>query len=191
MRNSQQPGESRWSQFSFGGAFSVAQIGNLPHRRFPICGPLRWLRRSTLGRAAAHRPELLLFLTLLLIFNAPLLAACFSHSLTFEPQAVRNGEWWRLFTHPFVHVSWYHLLLDGTAFLALYSSLAEKIIVRRLWYVFAGAAGSLLISWAAAPSLARTGLCGLSVAAHGLMAVSALELVAAFPARSPVHRLRL
>jgi rhomboid family GlyGly-CTERM serine protease len=113
------------------------------------------------------------------MFNAPVLAGSCFHSMVFLPQAVRSGEWWRLCCHPFVHVTWYHLLLDGTAFLALYYSLIEASLFRRLLYVFAGGVGSVLVAWAAAPAISTSGLCGLSGIAHGLMAVSALELVAA------------
>src|SRR6266436_8323897 len=63
-----------------------------------------------------HRPELLVFVVLLVLFNAPVLTgSCFT-SLIFHSEAVRGGDWWRLLTHPFVHVTWYHLLLDGSAF---------------------------------------------------------------------------
>jgi hypothetical protein len=87
--------------------------------------------------------------------------------------------------------NWYHLLLDGTAFLTLYSSLLDASILRRLLYVCAAAVGSLLLSWAAAPSVATNGLCGLSGIAHGLMAVSALEMVAGNPAGSAERRVGL
>ncbi len=125
-----------------------------------------------------RRPELMLFVALLTLFNVPVLAGSCFHSMAFLPQAVESGQWWRLFTHPFVHVTWYHLLLDGAAFLMLYHSLIEASVVRRLVYVFAAGAGSLLVSWASAPGISTGGLCGLSGIAHGLMAVSALELVA-------------
>lgn len=93
--------------------------------------------------------------------------------LYFSPTAVADGQWWRVLTHPFVHVSWYHLLLDGTAFLLLYQSLRGP----RLAYVAASAAGSLLAACWFWPAIGATGLCGLSGVAHGLMAVSALELI--------------
>jgi rhomboid family GlyGly-CTERM serine protease len=117
------------------------------------------------------------FLALLAVFNLPVLTGSWCHSMVFLPGAVESGEWWRLFTHPFVHVSWYHLLLDGSAFLAVYHSLVEGSFFRRLGYVFAAGAGSLLVSWAVAPGIAISGLCGLSGIAHGLTAVSALEAV--------------
>jgi rhomboid family GlyGly-CTERM serine protease len=117
------------------------------------------------------------FLALLAVFNVPVLTGSWCHSMVFVPGAVENGQWWRVFTHPFVHVSWYHLLLDGAAFLAVYHSLVEGSVLRRLGYVLAAGVGSLLVSWAVAPGIEISGLCGLSGIAHGLTAVSALEAV--------------
>jgi len=118
-----------------------------------------------------------LFAALLAIFNLPLLFGGCWRAMMFHSIAVtRGGEWWRLLTHPLVHVTWYHLLLDGTAFLTLYYGLFEKSLFRRLAYVVAAAAGSLACSWASAANSAQ-GLCGLSGIAHGLMAVSAVEMI--------------
>ncbi|MEK7678159.1 MAG: rhombosortase [Verrucomicrobiota bacterium] len=133
--------------------------------------------RAPFARIFLARPELALFVLLLALCNWPILSGSAWHSMIFLPAAVQAGEWWRLLTHPFVHVSWYHLLLDGAAFLMLYQSLADQILVRRLTYVLAAGAGSLLIAWWAAPAISTNGLCGLSGLAHGLMAVSALEMV--------------
>jgi len=124
-------------------------------------------------------------LVLVLLNTLVATTSCFS-SLVFQSVAVRNGQWWRLFTYPFVHVTWYHLLLDGSAFLMLYQSLLAPKLGSRLTYVFAGGAASLLVSWNS-----PNGLCGLSGIAHGLMAVSALELVANHPASSAERRLGL
>jgi rhomboid family GlyGly-CTERM serine protease len=97
--------------------------------------------------------------------------------MTFHPAAVQAGQWWRLFTHPFVHLTWYHLLLDAAAFLMLYNGLIEPSRAKRLSCVAAGWAGSLMMAWFAAPMIFSTGLCGLSGIAHGLMAVSAAEMM--------------
>jgi len=136
-----------------------------------------------------HRPELLAFISLLVIVNAPVLIGSCWQSFVFYPSPVRNGEWWRLFTHPFVHVTWYHLLLDGTAFIILYESLLEPRLIHRLAYVGSAGGGGLLVSWAFTGL--DIGLCGLSGIAHGLMAVSGLELVARHPPRSAEWRLGL
>lgn len=125
-----------------------------------------------------RKPELWIFVAFIALVNTPMLPRSFSDSLILLPAAVRNGEWWRVFTHPFVHVTWYHLLLDGAAFLSLYGGLVEASMWRRLGFVSAAGAGSALISCLAAPAVSTNGLCGLSGIAHGLMAVSALEMIA-------------
>jgi len=144
---------------------------------------------ASIRLALCRRPELLLFVALLALFNLPVLAGSCWRSMMFQPGAVQSGEWWRLFTHPFVHVTWYHLLLDGTTFLALYHSLIEPFAVRRLLYVLAAGAGSVFLSWATAPGMSTSGLCGVSGIAHGLMAVSALEMVSGQPHGSAERRI--
>jgi rhomboid family GlyGly-CTERM serine protease len=132
--------------------------------------------RQVIAECIRERPELLWFVGLIAIFNAPLIAGTCWNSMVFQDAAISQGQWWRLLTHPFVHVTWYHLLLDGTAFLTLYAGLLDKSLFRRLSYVIAGIAGSSLASWAASFTAAR-GLCGLSGVAHGLMAMSAVEMI--------------
>jgi rhomboid family GlyGly-CTERM serine protease len=136
-----------------------------------------------------RRPELIVVFVLLLLLNAPVLIGSCWHSLIFQPEAVGQGQWWRILTHPLVHVTWYHLLLDGSAFLILYQSLLETSILRRLAYVLAAAGGSLVAAWTS--PAAGNGLCGLSGIAHGLMAVSALEITATQPPGSPERRVGL
>ena len=122
-------------------------------------------------------PEVLAFLTLLVFANLHLLGLADPWASTFLPASVLAGEWWRLFTHPFLHVSAYHLALDGAAFLLLYTGLREPCRARRLGYVLAAAVGSLVVSLWAAPVIWSIGLCGLSGIAHGLMAVTGLEMI--------------
>jgi rhomboid family GlyGly-CTERM serine protease len=133
-------------------------------------------------------PELLAFALLIAIFNFPLIFGLPWFSMAFEKDAVLHGQWWRLLTHPFVHLTWYHLLLDATAFLTLYAGLLEKSLSRRLAYVIGGAVGSLSLSCLASSSPNQT-LCGLSGIAHGLMAVSALEMMAGKSADKALRRL--
>ena len=90
--------------------------------------------------------------------------------------AVRAGEWWRLVTYPFVHVSWYHLLLDAAAFFTAYVELRHRRGLERLGFVAAAGAGGLLAAWWLAPIVFTRGLCGLSGVAHGLT-VGQLERV--------------
>ena len=136
---------------------------------------------QTLGswRTDTMRLELTAFVAIIVLLNLPLLKGACAVGLIFLPDRVAAGEWWRLFTYSFVHVSWYHLLLDATAFLILYQGLAGRNAFERMGFVFAGGAGSLLTALWNAPILQTHGLCGLSGIAHGLMAVSALDQVKA------------
>jgi rhomboid family GlyGly-CTERM serine protease len=120
-------------------------------------------------------PELTVFAVLLAVLNFPLLMGRFAGSMIFLPDVVRAGEWWRVATHPFVHLSWYHLVLDAGAFLLLYGGLEECGRGRRLITIIGCGAGSLGLSLLTSPVVQSRGLCGLSGIAHGLMAFSALE----------------
>jgi len=114
---------------------------------------------------------------ILLIVNYPLFFGNTRSQLIFFPDAVLSGQWWQIFTHPFVHLSWYHLLLDGLAFVILYLLLEEKRNVVRLFYSITAGMGALLFSLLTEPAIYQRGLCGLSGAAHGLMTISALEML--------------
>jgi rhomboid family GlyGly-CTERM serine protease len=131
------------------------------------------------------RFELAAFTVLIALLNLPLITGQFAGSFAFLPGAVRAGEWWRLFTHPFVHVSWYHLLLDATAFFMAYTELRDRRWRERFGLVAAAGAGGLLTAWWTAPVVFTQGLCGLSGIAHGLTAVVGLDL-----AQSRDRRLR-
>ena len=120
-------------------------------------------------------PETIGFIALLLAANFMLLFGHACGALAFMPGRFLAGEWWRALTFPFVHVSGYHLLLDAGAFLYLYHGLQETSAKRRLLLVAACAAGTLGASWISSPLTG--GLCGLSGIAHGLMAVSSLEIM--------------
>jgi rhomboid family GlyGly-CTERM serine protease len=161
--------------------FSSLKLTHSPRRSLRGAG-------AVLGRAISRRPELLLFAVLLAIFNLPLLFGSCWRSMILVPAAVGAGEWWRVLTYPFVHATWYHLALDGVAFLTLYHGLAERSVYRRLSYVAAAGAGSLVVPCLTASGISTHGLCGLSGVAHGLMAVSALEMIGNHGPRSPEGR---
>ena len=127
----------------------------------------------------AKNIEVAAFAVLLLALNLPLFLGGSTECFSYAAQKVADGEWWRLFTHPFVHVTRYHFLLDGAAFLMLYHGLAEKSRALRLGSVLVIAAASLAVACLASPLIGIHGLCGLSGVAHGLMAISALETCAA------------
>jgi rhomboid family GlyGly-CTERM serine protease len=121
------------------------------------------------------RPEIWAFTLALLVVNGSLFAGRVCSAFVFSPDQVGAGEWWRAVTFPLVHVSLYHLLLDASAFLMLYQGLQEPSTKRRILYVLACAAGSL--GFSLLTSRLGGGLCGLSGIAHGLMAVTGLELM--------------
>jgi len=123
------------------------------------------------------RWEIVAFALLIALFNLPLLTGVSSTQFIYHPDAVSAGEWWRLFTHPFVHVSCYHLVLDALAFFLAYAELQHRRFPERLAFVAAASAGSLLAALAASPLIAAHGLCGLSGIAHGLTAVVSLEML--------------
>jgi rhomboid family GlyGly-CTERM serine protease len=157
------------------------------HRRFwkcaitPVdggaeCGAALSGVDGSLGRIL-WRLELGAFAALIALLNLPLLTGVFSTQFIFHPAAVRSGEWWRVFTHPFVHVSWYHLVLDALAFYFAYAELQRRRLWERLAFVAAAGVGGLLAALMASPLVAEHGLCGLSGVAHGLTAMAGLEML--------------
>jgi len=121
--------------------------------------------------------DLLLIFGVLVFCNIHLLRGAGAPSLLFSPAAFFSGEWWRLLTHPFVHVTWYHLFLDAGAFFLLYTGLEDRRISRKISYVVACGACSLVTALFCSPLVRIQGLCGLSGIANGLMAVSGLEMM--------------
>lgn len=121
--------------------------------------------------------ELPLFVSLLALFNLHLVSSLGMAPLHFHPELVLQGEWWRVITHPFVHVSTYHLALDASAFLVLYATLQQRSTLRRLAYCAGSAGGSLALALLLSPNVNSIGLCGLSGIAHGLMAITGLEII--------------
>lgn len=87
-----------------------------------------------------------------------------------DPAALRAGEWWRWFTHPLIHTSLYHLLLDGLGVLGVEALAGDRRPLRRALLWIAALSGSALAALLAAPTVHRVGLCGLSGLGHGLLA---------------------
>ena len=123
------------------------------------------------------RVETIIYAVVITVLNLPLVWGGFAESMILLPEKVLAGQWWRVLTHPFVHVSWYHLLLDGAAFFILYAQLTESKFLKRAAYVFGPALGSMLAAAIVLPATAAFGYCGLSGLGHGLMAICSLELI--------------
>ena len=123
------------------------------------------------------RWEIYIYALLVAALNLSLVAGSVSESMIFSPQHILAGQLWRIFTHPFVHVSWYHLLLDTTAFFLLYMQLAEQSRTKRTLYVIGCGISSLLAAIVVLGRIDSIGYCGLSGIGHGLMAVCALEMI--------------
>ena len=122
-------------------------------------------------------PDVIILTSLIMAINIPLVVGQVNYRLMFFPDAVLLGQLWRLITYPFVHLSWYHLCLDGIAFLLLYTGLEEKNVRRKLLFMAVCGTTSLLAAVCSGPIIAEIGLCGLSGIAHGLMAISGLEMI--------------
>jgi rhomboid family GlyGly-CTERM serine protease len=121
--------------------------------------------------------DVMIFLVILTGLNLHLFGGSHSNLQIFLPQALHDGQWWRLFSHPFVHLTWYHLFLDAGAFLILYIGLLERRVSRKLFITLICGSFSLIAALCFTPDIETRGLCGLSGIAHGLMAYSGLELI--------------
>jgi len=109
------------------------------------------------------------FIIILIVCNLHLFFGTSISPLIFNKKLVADGEWWRIITHPFVHVSWYHLLLDSTAVALLWHEINLHSFLKKLFVAVSAAAGSLLTALLFSPFIAQSGYCGLSGLAHGLM----------------------
>ena len=109
------------------------------------------------------------FIILLLICNLPLFHGSVSSTLIFKREMVAAGEWWRIITHLFVHVSWYHLLLDGAAVALLWREIYAGSLVKKIFVATICGASSLAAAVWFSPYIEQSGYCGLSGLAHGLM----------------------
>ena len=121
--------------------------------------------------------EITIFAVVIIILNIPILAGTYAQSMVLLPEKILVGQWWRILTHPFVHLSWYHLLIDAGAFFLLYAQIEEKRFARRFVYMIGSLVGSMFAAAIAMPALTSVGYCGLSGIAHGLMAVSSIEMI--------------
>ena len=108
------------------------------------------------------------FVTVIALCNLHLVIGTDPTILVFKIEKVANGDWWRIITHPFVHVSWYHLLLDCAALLLLWRELRLRSVLYKLLVAASCATASLLFSLLTSSAITQYGLCGFSGTAHGL-----------------------
>jgi len=110
-----------------------------------------------------------IFIVLLAVCNVHLFSAADASILCYNTTAITNGEWWRIISHPFVHVSWYHLILDAAAVAILWQETKLGSTLHKLFAAGCCSAGSLVVSLLMSSLIDQYGLCGLSGTAHGLM----------------------
>ncbi len=80
-------------------------------------------------------------------------------------------------SHPFVHVSWYHLLLDGLAASLLWRELPYNSVWEKLFVATGCGLISLFVVILFSQKASLVGYCGLSGVAHGLMTVVGLGML--------------
>jgi len=121
------------------------------------------------------RWDIALVAALLVAFNLEALDGWRTERLwAFWPERVAAGEWWRLLTSAWVHLSPYHLAVDGLAVMMLIG-MAGPSFRQRWTALHLCALGSAGLAWLLAPATAEIGLCGLSGVAHGLTVLAAFE----------------
>lgn len=109
------------------------------------------------------------FVIVLMICNVHLFHNTSPSSLIYKNELVAAGEWWRIITHLFVHVSWYHLILDALAVGFLWQEIDLKSSTQKILVALTCGGTSLLGSIWFSPYIEQVGYCGLSGVAHGLM----------------------
>lgn len=124
-----------------------------------------------------HHLDILIFGVLILLANTHMLSGNFPSHLIFLPKPFVMGEFWRLLTFSFVHISLYHLLLDAGAFILLYTCLEEKSVYKKIYYITISGICALIAALTFSPEISEQGLCGLSGIGHGLMAVVGFDMI--------------
>jgi hypothetical protein len=103
----------------------------------PMTATPKQSSRIGFWKSGSMRFELSTLVVTIILLNLRLFSGTCPVEWIFLPARVASGEWWRVVTHPFVHVSWYHLLLDASAFI-LYQGLAKTNGHLRIGYLLAG-----------------------------------------------------
>ena len=117
---------------------------------------------------------LITFIGLILLSNPHLMGYSLPNNNIFFISDLANGRFYTLFTYAWIHVSWYHLLIDCAAFLMLLYSLQVRSFPKKIFYVTVCMISSALTTLLN-PQISSLGLCGLSGTAHGLSIICAME----------------
>lgn len=117
------------------------------------------------------------FLTgILALLNIHLISGAFPYHLIASTQAIDNFKALNLLLYPFIHLSWYHLILDAFAFISLYQALDNYSSLKRIATFLLCSFFSLLFSKYFSADFLAYGLCGLSGIAHGFMVLYGCEI---------------
>ncbi len=117
------------------------------------------------------------FIFMVILCNGHLVLGQNPSWFLFRPEEFIQGQWWRIFTHPFSHVSFYHLTIDLTATCLLLSQIRASSTVNRHLLFSVCSLASLLAVVLFSPHLPVSGYCGLSGTAHGLMSFLGMQWV--------------
>jgi rhomboid family GlyGly-CTERM serine protease len=127
-------------------------------------------------KLSLRQKEWLVLLPMLAAVNLTLLWGRPDTNLIYLSDNACAGQFYRFLTAPFVHVSLYHLFVDGIAFVMLYASLPYAAAGKRL-LCLAGIHTAVMTAVTVFPGSAGLGYCGLSGIDHGLMALWCLEMM--------------
>ena len=119
---------------------------------------------------AAMRPWLLIVVLMTILQSFP---EVWRDALRFDRDALADGEVWRVLTANFIHLGWYHLLLNVAGFLLIGWLFADEVPVT-LWFVVLLAcclASSLGMYWLTPDAYWVVGMSG---ALHGLFVFGAV-----------------
>jgi len=111
-----------------------------------------------------------------LVINLPLFYGANTDRFAFYPDLIKQGKWWLIFTSQFAHITWYHFLLDVVPFFLVFSTLNEKLPIKRLVYVIFAGTGTILAAILFA-NISEYGLSGFSGITYGIIGISSLEMI--------------